>query len=68
MARDPETVWDDQYYDEMYTDANAYFDDSDANFEKAAVLYEQLQLLTPNDPATEAMRALLRRRLELARR
>ena len=35
MERDPETVWDDQYYDEMYADANAYFDDSDANFEKA---------------------------------
>ncbi len=35
VERDPETVWDDQYYDEMYTDANAFFDDSDANFEKA---------------------------------
>ena len=35
VERDPETVWDDQYYDEMYADANAYFDDSDANFEKA---------------------------------
>ncbi len=33
--RDPDAVWDEQYYDEMYTDANAYFDDSDANFEKA---------------------------------
>ena len=35
VERDPETVWDDQYYDEMYTEANGYFDDSDANFEKA---------------------------------
>jgi len=35
VERDPETVWDDQYYDEMYADANAYFDESDANFEKA---------------------------------
>ncbi len=35
MQRDPDTVWDDQYYEAVYTDANAYFDDSDANFEKA---------------------------------
>jgi len=35
IARDPETVWDDQYYDDVYADANAYFDDSDANFETA---------------------------------
>jgi len=35
VERDPDTVWDDQYYDEMYADANAYFDESDANFEKA---------------------------------
>jgi hypothetical protein len=28
-------VWDEQYYDDVYADANAYFDDSDANFEKA---------------------------------
>ena len=35
MERDPDTVWDDQYYDEIYADANAYFDDSDANFEIA---------------------------------
>ncbi len=35
MQRDPDTVWDDQYYEAVYTDANAYFNDSDANFEKA---------------------------------
>ena len=35
VERDPEIVWDDQYYDEMYIEANGYFDDSDANFEKA---------------------------------
>jgi hypothetical protein len=34
MERDPDTVWDEQYYDDIYADANAYFDDSDANFEK----------------------------------
>ena len=35
MQRNPDTVWDDQYYEAVYADANAYFDDSDANFEKA---------------------------------
>jgi hypothetical protein len=35
MKRDPDTVWDDQYYEEVYADANAYFNDSDASFEKA---------------------------------
>ena len=35
MQRNPDTVWDDQYYESVYTDANAYFNDSDANFEKA---------------------------------
>ena len=35
MERNPDAVWDDQYYDEMYADANAYFDESDANFAKA---------------------------------
>ena len=35
IERDPDTVWDDQYYDDVYADANAYFDESDANFEKA---------------------------------
>jgi hypothetical protein len=35
MERDPDTVWDEQYYDDVYADANAYFDESDANFAKA---------------------------------
>jgi hypothetical protein len=35
MKRNPDSVWDDQYYEAVYTDANAYFDESDANFEKA---------------------------------
>jgi hypothetical protein len=35
MERDPDTVWDEQYYDDTYADANAYFDESDANFSKA---------------------------------
>ena len=35
MQRSPDTVWDDQYYEAVYADANAYFNDSDANFEKA---------------------------------
>ena len=35
MKRNPDAVWDDQYYEAVYTDANAYFDESDANFEKA---------------------------------
>ena len=36
IDRDPDTVWDDQYYEAVYADANAYFEDSDANFETAA--------------------------------
>jgi hypothetical protein len=35
MERDPETVWDEQYYADIYTDADAYFADSEAAFEKA---------------------------------
>ena len=35
MDRDPDTVWDDQYYNDVYADADAYFDDSDINFETA---------------------------------
>ena len=35
MDRDPEAVWDDQYYDAVYADAHANFDDSDAYFETA---------------------------------
>ncbi len=46
--RDPDTVWDEQYYEAVYADANAYFDDSDANFEVAAKWNDrgdQLQLV-----------------------
>lgn len=32
IERDPNTVWDDQYYNEMYADSDAYFEDSDKNF------------------------------------
>ena len=32
MDRDPDTVWDEQYYNDVYADADAYFDASDANF------------------------------------
>lgn len=28
-------VWDDQYYEDVYADANGYFDESDASFAKA---------------------------------
>ena len=35
MDRDPDTVWDDQYYNDVYADADAFFDDSDTNFEIA---------------------------------
>ena len=35
VDRNPDAVWDDQYYEAVYADANAYFDDSDANFEIA---------------------------------
>lgn len=36
IARDPETVWDDQYYTDMYADADTLFNDSDTNFELAS--------------------------------
>ena len=48
MERDPDTVWDEQYYDDTYADANAYFDESDANFTKAGEWNDrgdQLQLV-----------------------
>lgn len=48
IARDPNTVWDDQYYEDIYADANQYFDDSDLNFELGAQWDErgdQLQLV-----------------------
>ena len=35
VDRNPNAVWDDQYYEAVYADANAYFDASDANFEIA---------------------------------
>ena len=41
MERDPETVWDDLYYEDIYADANAYFDESDANFAKAGEYNER---------------------------
>jgi hypothetical protein len=36
VARDPEVVWDDQYYDEMYLDATELWDESDTNFDLAS--------------------------------
>lgn len=35
MERDPDTVWDEQYYSDIYAEADAHFVDSDAAFEKA---------------------------------
>lgn len=35
LERDPDTVWDEQYYTDIYADADAYFADSEAAFEKA---------------------------------
>jgi hypothetical protein len=34
IERDPDTVWDDQYYMDMYAESDQYFDESDANFER----------------------------------
>jgi hypothetical protein len=48
VDRDPDLVWDDQYYDEMYTDATELWDESDINFELASQYDEkgdQLQLV-----------------------
>ncbi|MCA2001541.1 MAG: hypothetical protein LDL51_06735 [Chloroflexi bacterium] len=48
VARDPETVWDERYYDEMYADATSLWEESDANFELASQWDErgdQLQLV-----------------------
>jgi hypothetical protein len=48
LERDPDTVWDEQYYTDVYADASVYFQDSDANFEKAGQWNErgdQLQLV-----------------------
>jgi hypothetical protein len=35
IERNPDTVWDDQYYADIYAEADALFADSDADFEKA---------------------------------
>jgi hypothetical protein len=35
MDRNPDTVWDDQYYNDVYADADTLFEDSDAAFAKA---------------------------------
>ena len=32
IARDPNTVWDDQYYEEMYAESTTYFDASETYF------------------------------------
>lgn len=48
VDRDPEAVWDDQYYDEMYADALGLWEESDTNFELASQFDEkgdQLQLV-----------------------
>jgi len=48
IDRDPDTVWDDQYYDEMYADAIELWDESDTNFNLASQYDEkgdQLQLV-----------------------
>jgi hypothetical protein len=36
VERDPEGVWDDQYYDDMYAEAYVYWDDSDTSFDLAS--------------------------------
>ncbi len=36
IERDPDTVWDEQYYDEMYVTSTDLFDQSEAAFEKGA--------------------------------
>src|SRR5690349_17499399 len=48
IERNPDEIWDDQYYDEMYEVPSGYFDESDANFELGAAWDErgdQLQLV-----------------------
>jgi hypothetical protein len=48
IARDPETVWDDQYYTAMYADSDQYFVDSDTHFDLGSQYDErgdQLQLV-----------------------
>jgi hypothetical protein len=48
IDRDPNLVWDDQYYNDMYADATALWDESDTNFDLASQWDErgdQLQLV-----------------------
>lgn len=48
IERNPDVVWDDQYYEEMYADPIALFEESDANFEIGSQWDErgdQLQLV-----------------------
>ena len=48
IERDPETVWDEQYYTDMYTEALELWDESDTNFSLATQWDErgdQLQLV-----------------------
>ncbi len=48
IERDPNTVWDDQYYTDMYAESDQYFADSDTNFEIGSQYDEygdQLQLI-----------------------
>ena len=48
IERDPETVWDEQYYTDMYTEATVLWDESDTNFDLASQWDErgdQLQLV-----------------------
>lgn len=48
VERDPEAVWDEAYYEEMYAIPNQLFDDSDTNFEIGSQWDErgdQLQLV-----------------------
>lgn len=49
IERDPNTVWDDQYYTDMYAESDQYFVDSDTNFDLGSQWDErgdQLQLVT----------------------
>lgn len=48
IERDPDTVWDEQYYTDMYAESDAYFVESDTNFEIGSEWDErgdQLQLV-----------------------
>jgi len=36
IERDPDAVWDDQYYDDMYVDATDLWSESDTNFDLAS--------------------------------